>query len=113
MKTKVFKNQVPANQAQQLDLVGCGAPNSGFVQKLDGPELGVFMRTRWILAARAKISYPFKICVREFSERDGEVLIARIRKRNVFARHSWENNFYLKRIRALTNKTIIEVHCPG
>jgi len=77
------------------------------------PELGVFMRTSWVLAAKTTVSYPFGVCVKRFSEPDADVLIARIRKRNVFARHSWENNFYLNRIRALSNKTIIEVHRPG
>jgi len=76
-------------------------------------EPGVFMRTSWILAAKTAFTYPFKIRVKHFSVADAEALITRIRKRNVFARHSWENNFYLEKIRALANKTIIEVYRPG
>ncbi len=36
-----------------------------------------------------------------------------IRKRNVFVRHSWENNFYYQRALSLAGKTIIEVFRPG
>ncbi|MBN1135417.1 MAG: hypothetical protein JXM73_02470 [Anaerolineae bacterium] len=36
-----------------------------------------------------------------------------IRKRNVFARHSWENNFYVQRARSLAGHTVMEVYCPG
>lgn len=35
------------------------------------------------------------------------------RKRNVFARHSWENSFYLERIRQLDGATVIEVFVDG
>lgn len=35
------------------------------------------------------------------------------RRRNVFARHSWENNFYLQRIRQFANRSVIEVLRPG
>ena len=36
-----------------------------------------------------------------------------VRRRNVFARHSWENNFYIQRIAELSNTTVIEVLRPG
>jgi hypothetical protein len=98
---------------QQLDLIDAGAARLGSVREFEDGELGVFMRTSWILAAKTRFSYPFRVCVREFTEADGEALITRVRKRNVFARHSWEQGFYVSRIRALTNKTIIEVRCPG
>ncbi len=35
------------------------------------------------------------------------------RKRNVFARHSWENSFYLERIKQLDGATVIEVFLEG
>jgi hypothetical protein len=35
------------------------------------------------------------------------------RRRNVFARHSWENNFYIERIRLLSGATILEAFAPG
>jgi hypothetical protein len=31
------------------------------------------------------------------------------RRRNLFARHSWENNFYVQRIGKLSNTTVLEV----
>jgi hypothetical protein len=35
------------------------------------------------------------------------------RKRNVFARHSWENSFYLERIGQLNGATVVEVFVEG
>ena len=113
MGTNGIRNRFAYNPAQQLDLIAGAALGSGSAREFDAAELGVFMRTSWILTATAVVSYPFKICVREFSEGDGEALIARVRKRNIFARHSGDQNFYLNRIRALVNRTVIEVHCPG
>jgi len=40
-------------------------------------------------------------------------MTVRVRKRKVYARHSWENNFYLERIQALAGKTVIEVSGEG
>ncbi len=34
-------------------------------------------------------------------------------RRNVFARHSWENSFYVERIRQLAGRTIVEVFADG
>lgn len=40
-------------------------------------------------------------------------MIEQARKRNVFARHSWENNFYVQRIGQLREATIVEVFLSG
>ena len=39
--------------------------------------------------------------------------MALARRRNVFARHSWENDFYLERIGLLSGATILEVFASG
>jgi hypothetical protein len=44
---------------------------------------------------------------------EAEELADLIRRRNVFARHSRENNFYVQRARELGDTTIIEVVLPG
>ena len=48
-----------------------------------------------------------------FKEDEAAKLAEKVRKRNVFARHSYENNFYLQRIAELGNRTIIEINRPG
>jgi Apea-like HEPN len=113
MGTKSIGNRRASDAEQQLDLIAGAASGSGNAPEFGAAELGVYMRTSWMLAATEAVSYPFNICVRGFSESDGEALVARVRKRNVFARHSGDQNFYLSRIRALINKTVIEVLCPG
>ncbi len=40
-------------------------------------------------------------------------MVEQTRKRNVFARHSWENSFYLKRVGQLQDSTVVEVFRPG
>jgi hypothetical protein len=40
-------------------------------------------------------------------------MVEQARRRNVFARHSWENSFYLRRIGQLEEATVIEVLVPG
>ena len=46
-------------------------------------------------------------------EDEVEKLSTEITKRNVFARHSRENNFYLRRVLELSDTTVIEVFVPG
>jgi hypothetical protein len=71
------------------------------------------MRTSWALTSKTPLTLPSGDCIRFFTDRDADKLVQRVRKRNVFARHSWENSFYLNRIRQLANKTIIEVYRHG
>lgn len=40
-------------------------------------------------------------------------MAAKAQHRSVFARHSWENNFYLERIHQLAGNTIVEVFADG
>lgn len=51
--------------------------------------------------------------IRFFSIEEATKLAEQVRKRNVFARHSWENSFYIQRVEGLANHTIIEVFRPG
>jgi len=72
-----------------------------------------YLRTSWILAADSVLQVGYGTAVRFFPSEEAEELVAVLRKRNVFARHSWENDFYLQRARALANRTVIEVNRPG
>ena len=51
--------------------------------------------------------------IRYLPESETDELSEQIRKRNVFARHSWENNFYLQRVQELADHTVIEVYRTG
>jgi hypothetical protein len=77
------------------------------------PESGCYMRTSWMLRSKDELRCPCSSRIRFFNESDASAMIKRVRKRNVFARHSWENSFYLNRIRNFENKTLIEVYRPG
>lgn len=44
-----------------------------------------------------------------FTDAEAKDLAYFIQKRNVFARHSWENSFYVSRALNLANRTVIEV----
>lgn len=72
-----------------------------------------YMRITQVLSAGKTLQMPDENSVRFFGKTEADKLAETIRKRNVFARHSWENNFYVQRIRALTNHTIIEVFLQG
>jgi len=67
----------------------------------------------WILSAETVLKFPDSSSVRFFGEGEADSLAKKTRKRNVFARHSWENSFYLQRIGELSNHTVIEVFRPG
>jgi hypothetical protein len=71
------------------------------------------MRTTPLLSAKSTVTFPCSASIRRFTVSDAETLIQRIRKRNVFARHSWGNSFYLQRIRSFENKTLIELYRSG
>ncbi len=77
-------------------------------------QMSRYIQTSWMLDAEKTLTIPdIRARVRHFSEREAFDLEEKARKRNVFARHSWENNFYLQRIRDLASKTVIEVSRPG
>src|SRR5262245_47377539 len=73
-----------------------------------------FIRTTWMLSAMRALDLPnFGARIRLMSMQEAEELAGLIRRRNVFARHSWENNFYVQRAHTLGETTIIEVVLPG
>lgn len=80
----------------------------------DAPGHSRYVRTTWMLNAQCNLEVPaLKARVRFLSAQEAERLAETARRRNVFARHSWENNFYIQRIGELSNKTVIEVLRPG
>jgi hypothetical protein len=73
-----------------------------------------FIRTTWMLSATTELSLPnFGACIHLMHRQEAEELADLIRRRNVFARHSRENNFYVQRARALGETTIIEAILRG
>lgn len=72
-----------------------------------------YIRTTRMLSARAELKFANLSRIRFFSPREADELAEQVRKRNVFARHSWENNFYLQRVKALADHTVIEVFRQG
>ena len=66
-----------------------------------------------MLSAEKTLEFSDSSRIRFFHEDEANVLAEMVRKRNVFARHSWENSFYLQRIDELSNHTVIEVLRPG
>jgi hypothetical protein len=78
------------------------------------PESSMYMRTSWMLDSHQTMGItgvPARI--RFLDSREAAQLQEAARKRNVFARHSWENNFYLQRIQEFADRTVIEVVLPG
>lgn len=72
-----------------------------------------YIRTSWMLAAETELRFLDASKIRVITDSEVKELTSLIRKRNVFARHSWENNFYLQRMQEFSNRTIIEVYKPG
>jgi hypothetical protein len=72
-----------------------------------------YMRTTWMLSAQTELEVSNFLRIRTLTKDEARLLAESIRKRNVFARHSWENNFYLQRLDELSDRTIIEVFLPG
>jgi hypothetical protein len=81
------------------------------VESLSAPSR--YMRTTWMLSAQTELKLPSSVVVRRFGKDEALLLAENIRRRNVFARHSRENNFYLQRIAQLASQTVIEVSLPG
>lgn len=72
-----------------------------------------YIRTSWMLSARATLKFADFSMIRFFNVDEANELAERVRRRNVFARHSWENNFYIQRVKSLGNHTVIEVFRQG
>jgi len=75
--------------------------------------LSRYIRETSLLESRAVLNLPDSSRLRSISQAEAKQMAAEIRKRNVFARHSWENDFYYQRALSLAGKTIIEVFRPG
>jgi hypothetical protein len=71
-----------------------------------------YLRTTWLLRSKVPLHFPDLSKVRLFEEDEATQFARTVRRSNVFARHSPEN-FYLKRVAELANRTIIEVRRPG
>lgn len=72
-----------------------------------------YMRTTSMLSAEVDLELPNSDRIRLFSKAEAGLLAESVRKRNVFARHSWENNFYLNRVSELADQTVVEIFRPG
>lgn len=83
----------------------------------NAPPRGIatqFLRTTWLLSADRRLDLQGQsLSIRRISADECRSLVEQARKRNVFARHSWEKNFYVERIRQLEEKTIIDIQIPG
>lgn len=77
------------------------------------PQPSRYMRTTWMISAQEVLKFPDSSRIRFFGSAEADELAEQVRKRNVFARHSRENNFYVQRVRELANHSIIEVFRPG
>ena len=71
------------------------------------------MRFSWMLNALERLEISQDISVRKLSAIEINKLVSQTRSRNIFARHSWENNFYIQRLESLSEQTIIEIFLSG
>jgi hypothetical protein len=84
----------------------------GFV--FNSSEHSLYLQTTWKFHSQVPLTIPeIAARVRLFAPAEAEKLSEEIRNRNVFARHSWENSFYVARAKELSNKTVIEVSREG
>ncbi|MDX6404126.1 MAG: hypothetical protein QOH70_1581 [Blastocatellia bacterium] len=72
-----------------------------------------YIRTTSQLKAEVLLKFPDSSQLRFFSEIEAAKLADTLRRRNVFARHSGENDFYVKQVTQLSNRTIIELYRFG
>jgi len=78
------------------------------------PDSSRFIRTTWMLDVKRTLPiHSIAATIRFLDNHEADKLEDLTRRRNVFARHSWENNFYLQRIRQFANRSVIEVFRPG
>jgi len=80
---------------------------------LGTPQPSRYIRTSWMLTAEDELLLEDSSKIRFFSKSEAETLARKIQKRNVFARHSRESNFYYQRINEMANHTVIEIYRPG
>ncbi len=74
----------------------------------------LYIQTSWKLNAKVQLVFPKSISrLCHFSEEEANETSRQLARRNVFSRHSWENEFYVSRAREFGNKTVIEVLRQG
>ena len=66
-----------------------------------------------MLVADAPIRINNSISILSISEQQAQTVAETIRRKNVFARHSWERHFYVDRALELAGRTVIEIFAPG
>lgn len=72
-----------------------------------------YIRITWMLSAQAELKFPDRSKVRFLDKFEADKLADEVRKRRIFTRHSWENDFYIKRAKSFADQTIIEIYKPG
>lgn len=72
-----------------------------------------YIKTSWVFNSQRVFDLPKETRIRYLSRKEATDLAKAVKSRNVFARHSWENNYYLMQIGKLGDQTIIEVLLSG
>lgn len=72
-----------------------------------------YFQTTHLLRASSTLSFPHDTQIRFVSADEASKLSALVRKKNVFARHSSRENFYLEQIENFAERTVIETQRPG
>lgn len=75
--------------------------------------ISTYYKTSWLFKSINTLDLPNETRIKYLTKKGAEELKSTVRSRNVFARHSWENNYYLKQVKKLGNQTVIEVMLPG
>jgi len=75
--------------------------------------ISTFYKTSWYFDALKTLELPNETKIKYFGKQNANDLKAVIRSRNVFTRHSWENNYYLNQVDKLGDQTIVEVILSG
>jgi hypothetical protein len=81
--------------------------------QIDRQNASQYLRVTWLLSAERALTLPDSSSVRFFGQEETKSLAEEVRRRNVFARYSRENNFYLQRIGEMADCTVIEVLRDG
>ncbi len=85
----------------------------GFPKRtLPGPNVSQYLRTTSLLRAEKELHIA-TARIRTINSGEAQAIALDIHRRNVFARHSWENNFYVKRAKELEGRTVIEFEIKG
>jgi hypothetical protein len=81
---------------------------------IDTGDMSRYIQTTSVIDAGVPlIIEDILVKVTKFGEGEAEELATLVRKRNVFSRHSWEQDFYVSRTKELSGKTVIEVYRIG